>query len=199
MKTRYFILILVMMLINFQICFGQKKNNKKANPITQKADTLNNKGFYKVIAYFSGKGLEYVKPYNCFGSDLNLLMKNIDSASNGAFVTIETLIFISPNKPNKVIENIPYKFNQNKQSTLVQNSAKDEVDKLRMYNFVSGTIYFGGEGFLNVSSVNAKEKITLNNFYDRCMPGSSITLDNCIFKNENGSLSEPISKNIKLK
>lgn len=198
MKNKYVVTVFVLMLININHCFCQNKGTAKSNNNTQKTDTTNVNGFYKVVAFFSGNGLKYIKPYNCFGPDLNMLMKHLDSASNGAYVTIESLMFISPGKPAKIIENIPYKFKQNIEPAVAQSTYKNEVEKLRKYNFISGTIYFGGEGFPSVFSVNAKEKITLNNFLNRCKPGTSITLDNCVYRDLNGNLSKPLSINIKL-
>lgn len=74
-----------------------------------------------------------------------------------------------------------------------------EINQLKTYIFVSGNIYFSGEGFTNVIVVPAKETIELYKLYDRSGPGTSITLDGCIYKQADGNLSAPMSKTIQLK
>jgi hypothetical protein len=180
--------------------FAQSKKAKKANePITTKqADTAKVKGFYSVRVYYSGNGLKYVKVSDYFGSDLNLLMKQIDSASNGAIVTIDDLRFIASNGQTTWIKEIPYSFNKSKDTIKFNSQAFQKVDNLKSYNFVSGTIYFSGFGYPNISSTKASDSATLHKNYDRSGPGTTITLDNCVYKNANGSLSSPLNKSMKL-
>ncbi|GAB2842824.1 hypothetical protein GCM10027043_52570 [Ferruginibacter profundus] len=125
-------------------------------------------------------------------------MKNIDSASNGAVVTFDYLTFYDGNGVATKIEKIPYNFNRGQDTVKLKSKAVQEVDKLRELNFVSGTIYFAGFGFNNVASVKAQDKATLNKYYDRSGPGTTITIDKCIYKNADGKLSSPLSKSLKL-
>jgi hypothetical protein len=64
--------------------------------------------------------------------------------------------------------------------------------------YISGTIYFSGDGFPNAIRVDAKDSIRVNDFVSRCKPGSIITFDNCIYRTSDGKLSKPVNKSIKL-
>ena len=177
--------------------FSQTDKVTKAKSARQ-SDTLKTSGIYKAQVYFSGNGLPYVKSYISHGSDLNLLMKNIDSASNGAVVTFDYLTLYDGNGVATKIEKIPYNFNKGQDTLKFKSKAVQEVDKLKELDFVSGTIYFAGFGFNNVTSVKAQDKATLYQYYDRSGPGTTITVDNCIYKNADGQLSSPLSKSLKL-
>ena len=177
--------------------FSQTGKITKSKSVGQ-TDILKTSGIYKAQVYFSGNGLPYVKSYIGYGSNLNLLMKNIDSASDGAVVTFDYLTFYNSNGVVTKIEKIPYHFNKGKDTLKFKSKAFQEVDKLRKLDFVSGTIYFAGFGFSNVASVKAKDKVTLNKYYERSGPGTAITIDNCIYKNDEGKLSSPLNKSLKL-
>jgi len=69
---------------------------------------------------------------------------------------------------------------------------------LKSFNFVSGTIFFSGYGFTNVIAAKVSEKAKLEMNYHKSGPGTTITLENCIYKNSNGTLSSPLNKSIKL-
>ena len=189
-----------LILLFSEATLAQTKKVKTANKpaTTQKADTIKSAGFYVCKAYFSGNGLPFVKVSDYSGRDLKLLMKNIDIASNGAIVTIDDLRFISADGKSTMIKEIPYTFNRSKDTIKFKSQAVLQVDELKSYSFVSGTIYFAGFGHPNVSSAKASDTATLYKFYDRSGPGTTITLDNCIYKNANGSLSSPLSKSVKL-
>ena len=180
---------------------AQSKKLKKADqPISSsQADTVKSKGIYGATVYFSGNGLPYVKVFSYFDTDLNRLMKRIDSASNGAIVSVDDLRFIDPDgKITMNIKEIPYKFNRPRDTVKSKHRAVLQVDELKAYHFVSGTIYFYGFGFNGTSSSRASDTSTLYKYYNRSGPGTIITLDNCIYKNANGSLSNPLSKSVKL-
>ena len=199
-KQERHIIITVSLLFVSLLLFSQNNKTKqvtKSNSVGQ-SDTIKVSGIYKAQVYFSGNGLSYVKSFNCFGSDLSLLMKMIDSASNGATVTFDYLKFINGEGVTKEIKEIPYKFNRGNDTVAFKSQAVQEVEKLKAYDFVYGTIYFAGFGFSNVSKVKASDTATLYKYYDRSGPETTITLDNCVYKNANGSLSSPISKSIKL-
>jgi hypothetical protein len=195
-QLRHFLTTIVFLLISGHL-FSQTGKTTKANPGRQ-SDTLKASGIYKAQVYFSGNGLPYVKSYISHGSDLNLLMKNIDSASNGAVVTFDYLTFYDGNGVATKIEKIPYNFNRGQDTVKFKSKAVQEVDKLRELDFISGTIYFAGFGFNNVTSVKAQDKATLHQYYDRSGPGTTITIDNCIYKNADGKLSSPLNKSLKL-
>lgn len=198
-KTTLSFCLIVLILLFSATTFAQSKKIKTTNKSTtiSKIDTVKSIGVYRCRAYFSGKGL-YVKTSDYSGSDINILMKNIDSASNGAIVTIDELRFISSDGKVTFFDKVPYTFNRPKDTVKFKSQAVLQVDELKSYNFVSGTIYFAGFGHTNISSAKASDTATLNKYYDRSGPGTTITLDNCVYKNANGSLSSPVSKSIKL-
>ena len=183
-----------------EITIAQSKNVRTANKPSAnlEIDSARATGFYACKVYFSGNGLPYVKVSDYSGSDINLLMKLIDSASNGAIVTIDDLRFISANGKTTMIKQIPYNFNRPKNKVNIKSQAAQQIQELKSYNFVSGIIYFAGFGHPNVSKAKASDTATLNKYYDLSGPGTTITLDNCVYKNVNGSLSSPLSKSIKL-
>ena len=199
-KILPFISLTVLALSFSETTLAQNGKIKPVNKPTQskQADTIKPTGFYACKAYFSGNGLPYVKVSDYFGADINLLMTQIDSASNGAIVTIDDLRFVSSDGKTKMIKEIPYNFNKLKDAPKFKSQAVLQVEELKSYNFVSGTVYFAGFGHPNVSSAKASDTAKLNKYYAVSGPGTTITLDNCVYKNANGSLSNPVSKSIKL-
>jgi len=191
-------LTLVFLLIT-GLTFSQTKKIKKiVKPISKaQVDTTKPSGFYSAQVYFQGNGLPYPKVFTCYVSDLNLLMKNIDSASNGADVIFDHLNFINANGTTTPVKEIPYNFNRQKDKVQFKSKAVQQTDELKSYKFISGTIYFSGFGHPNVSSAKASDTTTLNKYYARSGSGTTITLDNCVYKNANGSVSS-ISKSVKL-
>jgi len=183
-----------------EITKAQSKKVSTANkPTTNlEIDSARATGFYACKAYFSGNGLPYVKVSDYLGPDINLLMKLIDSASNGAIVTIDDLRFITSNGKTTMIKQIPYNFNRPKDKVNIKIQSAQQIQELKSYNFVSGIIYFAGFGHPNVSIAKASDTATLNKYYAISGPDTTITLDNCVYKNVNGSLSSPLSKSIKL-
>lgn len=192
-------ILTTLLLLISGLTFAQTKRSKKTiKPISEKqVDTTKTSGFYSAQVYFQGNGLPYPKVFTCYGSDLNLLMKNIDSASNGAEVIFDHLNFINSKGATIPVKEIPYNFNRQKHKVQFKSKAVQQADELRSYKFISGTIYFSGFGHTNVSSAKASDTATLNKYYERSGPGTTITLDNCVYKNANGSLST-ISKSEKL-
>jgi hypothetical protein len=182
------------------VTFAQKGKAKpvKKTVATQSADTLKPQGIYSGTAYFHGNGLKHVRSLDFSGTDLNLLMVRIDSASNGANVTIDNLRFITPTGKTTPIKKIPYQFNRAKDTAKFVSQAVQTVNKLKAYDFVSGTIYFTGFGYREVVLVNASDRKTLYQYYNRSGPGTTIILDNCVYRNANGSLSGPLNQSIKL-
>jgi len=194
-----FCLTILTLLFSATTLAQTKKVNTANKPATtQKTDTTKSTGFYICKAYFSGNGLPFVKASDYSGRDLNLLMKNIDLASNGAIVTIDDLRFISADGKSTRINEIPYNFNKPKDTVKFKSQAVLQVEELKSYNFVSGTIYFAGFGHPNVSPVKVSDTATLYKYYNRSGPGTTITLDNCIYRNASGNLSSPLNKSVKL-
>lgn len=199
-RIRSLVVLTALLCLFSATIFAQKR---KAKPVkkpvaTPLADTLQPQGTYFCTAYFHGNGLKYPQSSDFSGTDLNVLMQRIDKASNGADVVIDNLRFITPAGKTTFIAKIPYQFNRTKDTTKFVSQAVQTVNKLKAYDFVSGTVYFSGEGFRSVESVNANDKAQLRRYYERSRPGTIITLDNCVYRNANGSLSSPLNQSFKL-
>lgn len=195
-----FVVLTASLFLLSAITFAQKGKPKpvKKTAATRSADTLKPQGRYMGTAYFHGNGLKYVRSLDFSGTDLNLLMVRIDSASKGANVTIDNLRFITPTGKTMPIKKIPYQFNRAKDTAKFVSQAVQTVNKLKAYDFVSGTVYFSGEGFRRAESANANDKAQLHRYYNWSGPGTTITFDNCVYRNANGSLSGPLNQSIKL-
>jgi hypothetical protein len=189
-----FIILTIASLLFYGFASAQIKKVKK----TARAGSTAAAGMYSAQVWFSGNGLQHVKSFTCFGPDVHLLMKSIDSASNGAVVLFDYLKFTDSKGVTKEIKEIPYRFNTFNDTVKLISQAVLEVNKLKAYDFISGTVYFSGFGYRNVEPVKANDKVTLHRHYERCGPGTIITLDNCVYKNANGSLGGPLSKSVKL-
>lgn len=198
---QFFILSLpaFLLLLSLSIFSQTTKTGKinKSVPQTQK-DTTKEAGTYTALVYISDDGRQNVRSITCFSADLNELMKMIDSASKGSVVIFDYLKFVSSKGVTTEIKEIPYNFKRLGNKGLIKSQAALEVEKLQSLKFISGTIYFSGFGFTNVLSAKASDSSTLYRYYARSGPGTTITLDNCILKNVNGSLSTPVSKSVKL-
>lgn len=173
-------------------------SQKKVSVSNKRTDTVKTSGSYFAVVYFYGNGMPNTITSTFYASDLDSLMKTIERISKGANVSFEYLKYRDSKGVTKEIKEIPYNFNKPKDKVQFKSQSVLEVEKLKALNFVSGTIYFAGFGFNNVSSTKASDTLTLYKYYDRSGPGTTITLDNCIYKNVNGSLSNPLSKSVKL-
>lgn len=97
---------------------------------------------------------------------------------------------------NKKVELDVTPYNQKESGD--KSNVTQEINKLKVLNFTTGTIYFSGYGFANVTAAKVIEKDKLETYYCRSGPGTTITLENIIYKNTDGSLSGPLNKSISL-
>jgi lipopolysaccharide export LptBFGC system permease protein LptF len=86
----------------------------------------------------------------------------------------------------------------NRDDTVPKSKARDEINGLKNFNFISGNIYFSGTGFTKNTAAKVSEKDKLRSYYDKSMSGTIITLENCVHQNLDGSLSYALNKSIKL-
>ena len=183
--------ILIVVAVAFNLLIAQAQSKKKS-------DTLPTYSFYSATAYFSGNGQPYVTTQTFINSDLVAMCRAIDSASKGAVVTIDNLRYFDKDGKIRPVKEVPYQFNKQLTPSPIKSQAAQEVEKLKALNFISGTIYFSGAGFQNVTTVNSRDTSLLFKYCGWSMPGTIITLDNCIYKNQDGSLSKSLTKAIKL-
>jgi hypothetical protein len=71
-----------------------------------------------------------------------------------------------------------------------------QIIGLRKLNFYSGTIYFAGSYYENVTmlKLNSKSDSTFNKYFDRCAPGSKLAFENVTWKDKNGVITGPLTK-----
>jgi hypothetical protein len=150
------------------------------------------------MVYFSGNGQSQVKVATFYSSDLPALMKMIDSTSNGAIVTFDYLKYVNEYGEAKYITEIPCKFNKGIDTIKHESNIVKELRKLVNQNFISGTVYFSGTYFPSVLITYPKGIGSINTYFQRCAPGSIVAFENCIYKNEDGSISKPLNKSFKL-
>lgn len=86
----------------------------------------------------------------------------------------------------------------NQKDFAAKSNINQEINKLKSFNFFSGIIFFSGYGFTNVIAAKVSEKAKLEMNYHKSGSGTIITLENCVYKNSDGTLSAPLKKSIKL-
>lgn len=76
--------------------------------------------------------------------------------------------------------------------------SKDELlSRLKELNIISGYVYFSGTGFSQVQATAVHGSLfVLGELFNRCGPGSRITLDRCIFLKKDGSRTPLIGKSL---
>lgn len=154
---------------------------------------------YLVRAYLTGEGVSSAMTMDAAGKDLLSLLQNLQKKQPSATLIIESVKYVAKDGTVSVVKDLPYPFNENIDSSNLVSKAVREINQLKIYSFVSGNIYFSGEGFANVMAVPATETKKLYQLYDRSGPGTSISLDGCVYKQADGSLSAPMNKTIQLK
>lgn len=154
---------------------------------------------YIVRAYLTGEGVPSVMAFAAAGKDLLSLLQNLQKRQPSATLIIESVKYVAKDGSISTVKDLPYPFNKNVDSLKIGSPAIQEINQLKTYSFVSGVIYFKGAGFTNVLPVQASNTAELYKQYDRCVPGTSIILDGCVYKQADGTLSTPMSKTIQLK
>ena len=92
---------------------------------------------------------------------------------------------------------ISFLFNQIKFDTVLLANKAEFIEKLRRLEINSGTTYFSGNGFPQVTSTTYKGRLRgFASFFDRCVSGSKITFEKCTFKNDDGTISNILNKSI---
>lgn len=113
---------------------------------------------------------------------------------NGVDASYEHITYQKPGSKKIELDVTPY----NQKDLDSKSNIIKEINKLREFNFISGSIYFSGSGFSSVTTIKAIDNSKLETNYLRCIPGTIITLENCCYKTLSGSISSPLNKSIKL-
>lgn len=165
--------------------------------IINKPDTSRRYGIYGVTAYYSGNGQPNVSQQSFISSDLQSMLKLIDSSRNGAIVTIDDLRFIDSNGRSQPINDIAYNFNNGKIFYPYASHGELNFATIKTLDFISGVIYFAGVGFQNSMAINAGDSNLLQKCFEKSTSGTTITFEGCVYKNKNG-VSSIVSKSIRL-
>jgi len=180
-------------LLTISLSSVSQTKNSSTNPVR----IWNYRNTYLVSAIFSNDNYTASKAIMTNGRDLNAIMRGIDSMGNHQYVSIEYVRYIDSSGHSRDIDPGFYHFTKAKYFTTPKNK-NPEFLTLRSSIFNSGMIYFSGTGFPGVIPVKATDINLLSQCYGKCAAGTIITLSNCVYKNPNGSLSEPVNKTIKL-
>ena len=78
-------------------------------------------------------------------------------------------------------------YKQNKLDTVRIENKFDFFNYFTIINCISGTLYFSGNGFSGIVTIQYKGNASeLKKYFERCISGSKFTLDNCAFERDGG-------------
>ena len=93
---------------------------------------------------------------------------------------------ITTNKVDTILFN-NFLFTQRKTDTVTTESKLDFYNYLNIFNCLSGTVYFSGNGFPSIVAIQYRGKAAnLKQYFEKCVSGSKFTLDNCSFERDGG-------------
>ena len=104
------------------------------------------------------------------------------------FISIESFSQtpITSNKVDTLLFN-NFLFTKDKTDTVSKEYKLELFNYLSIFNCLSGTIYFSGNGFYSTVAIQYRGKaIELNPYFERCVSGSKFTIDNCSFERDGG-------------
>jgi len=153
--------------------------------------------FHSATVYFSGGYSSDVVPATLNGNSLIGLTALINRCEAGSVITFDNVKVSGPDGV-RVIEGKSFTlYSGTDDTSRIQVSlVNKELFQLMKKEFVYGTIYFSGANFPNVVIHTVKKNEPVNLFM-RCASGSIIAFENCIYKNDDGTLSKPFTKTIK--
>ena len=185
-------LLFVLLFILPSICYSQRDTAKQ---VIGKLYTTQG-GDYSVTVIFH-RNKQAISVMVTRGDSLQKIFDFVEGErkklGNDIIANYDRITYHKPG--SKKIELDVSAYNQNSEP---KSKARQEIIGLKSFNFVSGTIFFSGYGFTNVIAAKVSEKAKLEMNYHKSGPGTTITLENCIYKNSNGTLSSPLNKSIKL-
>lgn len=88
-------------------------------------------------------------------------------------------------------------FTQHQLDIVATASKLDFYNYLNLFNCVSGTVYFSGNGFPTAVALQYRGKaVNLKPYFERCVSGSKFTFENCSFERDGGLKSKPLTKTV---
>lgn len=175
--------------------FGVRLLTSNKRPIAYRNVT-----FSATLYFIPDSANSLVHTSNYAGGDLAKLFRRMISEHPQSNLCIDNLVCRYKTDSTVYLQNETSFFNLLNCRSL-PDSLSVQTAELFYYSaklFISGTIYFSGNGFSNVITVTKNNYSSLSNLANRCIPGSIVTFENCVYKELNGSLSKPLFKSIKL-
>jgi hypothetical protein len=164
--------------------------------IKQQKNIIAPKGYTLMDAtvYFSGAGFHNVIATNVWG-----MMSYIDSCRSGSFISFDD-VRLKNNKTGQIVhaESSTYIFDI--KDAHLPNKDQSTFHFLRNTYYFKGDIYFSGTNFPNVYIIHvaASPPSQYQSVFAKVKAGTIITFENVVYKDEDGSLSKPVSKTIKV-
>jgi hypothetical protein len=88
-------------------------------------------------------------------------------------------------------------FSQNKVDTVAIANKLDFFNYLNLFNCLSGTVYFSGNGFPSTVAIQYRgNAVTLKTYFERSVSGTKFSLDNCSFERDGGLKPKFVIKTI---
>jgi len=144
--------------------------------------------FKNAVVYFAGNGFPVIYYHTLSKPSLKELDSLIAKCQLGATITFDNVKVADKNGKEYAIQGSSYKVSTDEEAIKALDNTLTEFRRLINLDFVSGTIYFSGT-FINVQRAFGKDINTLKYTYSQmCYPGSIITFENCVYKNEKGML-----------
>ncbi|MGC4103362.1 hypothetical protein [Ferruginibacter sp.] len=159
----------------------------------------NDLAFKSAQVYFSGTGFKSVWTQTLTQSSLKELDSLIALCQPGSQIIFDNIYITAKNGKAYGIEGKSYTVITDEELKKIQDNSLAEFRRLINLDFVRGTIYFSGANFSTIQQVFGKDMNTeKHKVSERCAPGSVITFDNCVYKNEKGILTVLENRSIKL-
>ena len=186
-------LLFVLLFILPSICYSQRDTSKQ---VIGKLYTTQG-GDYSVTVIFH-RNKQAIAVMDTRGDSLQKIFDFVEGErkkfGNDIIANYDRITYHKPGSKKIELDVTPY----NQKDFATKNNINQEIDNLKNLNFISGNIYFSGVNFTNVIAARVSEKAKLEMNYRKSGPGTTITLENCVYKNSNGTLSAALNKSIKL-
>jgi len=154
--------------------------------------------FVSANVYFSGSNFKDIGIVTLTGDLLTPMSEYINKCDAGSVVSFDNIKVLTKDGV-RTIDGRSFTFYRGGDSVKVPiSTVNQEIFDLMKKDFVSGKIYFSGTNFDNVTIVNASAAGSLKAWYNRCVPGTIISFENCVYREPGNTLSKPVTKTLKL-
>lgn len=186
-----------------EVTIGNLNNYVRPNVILTTVDQMKQQKIINVTegyslvgstVYFSGAGFFNIHVTNIAGMTYFL-----DSCRSGTVITFDE-IKVQNNKTGQIVDaDMPcYIFDI--KDAHIPTKDQSEFHWLANTFYFKGDIYFSGTNFpyVYIIHVPASQASQYQEIFKKVKAGSSVSFENVVYRNEDGSLSKPFSKTIKV-